>query len=892
MRFDDFTDHSKRIIEEANKVARQERHPQLTVEQLLLTLLEQRDTHAMRIWSYLGTQTATMHQALVDEVSAMPRVEGLSKVLIAPALVRVFKSARAMARTQGASGVSTGHLIYGLVSVGETRARESLLGSNVTADRISQAMRRIANPEKGGQTITPTASRQRVVSETEVEPSPSYLERFATDLTERAKRGELDPVIGRDEEIRRLMEILGRRRKNNPVLIGEPGVGKTAIIEGFARRLASGDVPDSLRGRRLITLDMGSILAGAKLRGDFEERLKNVLKEVKEAAGQILLFIDEIHTIVGAGGGRGSGLDASSMLKPALSRGELHCLGATTTREYRQSMESDPALERRFQTILVEEPDEATTLSILRGVKERYEVHHGVKISDEALVQAVRLSDRYVSDRCLPDKALDLIDEAASRLRLESDSLPAEIDEVRRRMAQLEVEKKGLEREKTARSKAQIASISKEITSLTAQFEAQTKVWQKERDLLARIREAGETIEALHREDEALTRDGNLTEAAEVRFGRIPEEEAKQEKYTAELQALEEEGGWVKEAVDAEDIAEVVSAWTGIPVTRLAEAEAKKLLELEKRLAEKVIGQPEAITAVSNVIRRSRSGIQDPNRPLGSFLFLGPTGVGKTHLVKSVAEMLFDDPSAMVRLDMSEYMEKHAVARLVGAPPGYVGYEEGGQLTEAVRRRPFTVVLLDEVEKAHSEVFDILLQVLDDGRLTDSLGRTVSFKNALIIMTSNLGSGAIVDAVNKTEDEMRAEVQDALRGFFRPELINRIDEIVIFRRLDKEAIEKIVGLHVGELAERLALQGLKLKVSPSAVELLAQEGYDPAFGARPVKRALRKLIEDPLSIKLISGDFKGAAGIRVQRKKGATKLEFQRIEGPSEDPPDGLESQG
>jgi ATP-dependent Clp protease ATP-binding subunit ClpB len=877
MRFDDFTDVAKRIIEDANTTARQQEHPQLTAEQVLASVLEHRDTHAMRIWSYLGTQTATMHQALLDEISSMPRVAGQGKVLIAPVLNRIFRVARASARTQGTSAVSTGHLLQSISSVGDTRAKQALVGSGVTASKVGQAIRRVNNPEKGGGAIPSAAGGDALPPDIQVEASQSYLDRFATDLTELAKKGDLDPVIGRDDEVRRLMEILGRRRKNNPVLIGEPGVGKTAIIEGFAQRLSGGDVPDSLRGRRLLTLDMGSILAGAKLRGDFEERLKNVLKEVKEAAGQIILFIDEIHTIVGAGGGRGSGMDASNMLKPALSRGELHCVGATTTREYRQSIERDPALERRFQTILVEEPDELTTISILRGVKERYEVYHGVKINDEALVQAVKLSDRYVTDRCLPDKALDLIDEASSRLRLETDSLPAEIDEMRRRIAQLEVEKKGLERETTPRSKKQVQTIDTEIASLGARFEAQAQVWQKERDLLTQIREASESIELLHRDEQRLTADGNFTEAAEIKHSQLPAKRDELEAASIKLKSLEADGGWVKEAVDAEDIGEVVAAWTGIPVTRLAESEAEKLLQLESRISKKVIGQSTAITAVSNVIRRSRSGIQDPNRPLGSFLFLGPTGVGKTHLVKSVAEMLFNDPTAMVRLDMSEYMEKHAVARLVGAPPGYVGYEEGGQLTEAVRRRPFTVVLLDEVEKAHSEIFDILLQVLDDGRLTDSMGRTVSFKNSLIIMTSNLGSGAIVDAVDQSEEEMRAKVHEAIGGFFRPELINRIDEVVIFNRLDEDAIKKIVGIHVRELGTRLELQELSLEVTEGATDLLAVEGYDPAFGARPVKRALRKYVEDPLSLKLIAGEFKGAKRIRVLREDESS-LSFERIE--------------
>ena len=659
------------------------------------------------------------------------------------------------------------------------------------------------------------------------------------------------------------MEVLGRRRKNNPVLVGEPGVGKTAIIEGLAQRIAAGDVPDTLRGRRLMALDLGSVLAGAKLRGDFEERMKLILAEIRDAEGQILLFIDELHTIVGAGGGSKGAIDAASLLKPALARGELHCIGASTTREYRQSVDRDAARARRFQTINVDEPGFTETVSILRGLKERYEVHHGVQIADDALVAAVRMSTRYVSDRFLPDKALDLVDEAASRLRLETDALPIGIDEVRRRLVQLEIEHKAFTKEGSASALAQRDLVTKEMESLRGQLDATTERWKRARDVVARLRQVKEEIEFLHRGEEAASRSGNLNESAEIRFGRLPAARRQLAALEGELAVAQKDGGWIKESVMAEDVARVVSAWTGIPVTRLAQDEASKLLDLDRRLAGQVIGQDEAVRAVANVIRRSRSGIQDPKRPLGSLLFLGPTGVGKTYLVQKVAEELFDDPNAMIRIDMSEYMEKHAVARLVGAPPGYVGYEEGGQLTEAVRRRPFSIVLLDEVEKAHREVFDLLLQVLDEGRLTDSLGRVVSFKNTLIVMTSNLGSDAIVELADAPEQVMRERVMEALHGFFRPEMLNRIDDTVIFRRLVHEHIVQITRLQLKDLSKRLADRNLKLAVSEAALELIAEEGYTPAFGARPVKRAIRQLLEDPLSYRMIAGDFAAATGVAV-----------------------------
>jgi ATP-dependent Clp protease ATP-binding subunit ClpB len=904
MRFDDFTDAARRLVEEANATAIRERHPHLTAEQVLLALVDARDTDATRILVYLGTPTATLRQALVDELLAMPRAPQ-ERMVISPILVRIFDQARANARADGAAATSTAHLLGALAYVSGTRAQAALVHSGVSAEAVARAARSVTRGETGGRrpdvgpgvetrtpaaAVPPPASRQpegASQSVTSIQGNPEgVLSQFAVDLTAKAAAGKLDPVIGRDDELRRIIEILGRRRKNNPVLIGEPGVGKTAIVEGLAQRLASGDVPDALRGKKLLALELGSVLAGTNLRGEFEDRMKKIVAEIRDSAGQVILFIDELHALVGTGGGGKGGIDAASLLKPALARGELHTIGATTTKEYRSSIEKDAALARRFQVVQIEEPSFPETVSILRGLKERYEVHHGVQVTDQALVAAVRLSSRYVSDRFLPDKALDLLDEASSRLRLETDSLPGPIDEARRRITQLEVEAKALAREGSPAALQQRDLVDKELAKLRATHESETERWKRERDIVARIRQVKEEIDFLNRGEEAATRAGNLNEAAEIRFGKIPAARRRMAALEGELAVVQKDGGYLKEAVTADDVAAVVAAWTGIPVTRLAEEETQKLLELEKRLGAKVIGQDEAIKAVANVVRRSRSGIQDPNRPLGSLLFLGPTGVGKTYLVKCLAELLFDDANALVRIDMSEYMEKHAVARLVGAPPGYVGHEEGGQLTEAVRRRPYTIVLLDEVEKAHAEVFDLLLQVLDDGRLTDSMGRVVSFKNSLIVMTSNLGSSAIVDAVDSTEAELRAKVQDALQDFFRPEMLNRIDETVIFRRLTKDDVIRIATLQLKGLAKRLADQNLELVIAPPALERIAEEGFDPAFGARPVNRAIRRLVEDPLSYELIAGTFKGATGLEVTldptEVTGATKpLVFKAVKAPA-----------
>lgn len=873
MRFDDYTATARQVVREANEAARESGHALLGAGHVLIELLETPEGHAALILSSLGTQTATLRQAVSEELDALPTVAGDHRVVIDGRLLRVFDQARSNARASRVPVTSTGHLLLALANVSGTLAHRALNAAEVTPERVQKAIRRVSNPEK--------ASRADDAVPDEEEATGSALERFAIDLTERARSGELDPVVGRDDEIRRVMEVLGRRRKNNPILVGEPGVGKTAIVEGLAHRLAEGDVPDLLRGKRLLALDLGSVIAGAKLRGDFEERLKRILKEVTEASGQILLFIDEIHALVGAGGGSTGGVDAASMLKPALARGELHCLGATTPREYSQQLERDAALARRFQTVKVEEPEHAEALSILRGLKGRYEAHHGVAITDAALSSAVRLSTRYVSDRFLPDKALDLVDEAASRLRLEMDALPAEIDEARRRQRQLEIEAAALAREGTPAAQDQRNAIETEVALLETRLDTQLAAWTVERDIITRIRQAKEDIAQWVEREQESSRSGELERAAELRFGTIPQARRELAALEGELVVLHKDGGWLRESVGVEDVARVVASWTGIPVTRLGEDEAAKLIHLEERLAERVIGQPEAVTAVANVIRRARSGIQDPNRPLGSFLFLGPTGVGKTHLVRSVARMLFDDDTAMVRLDMSEYGEKHATARLVGAPPGYVGHEEGGQLTEAVRRRPYSVVLFDEVEKAHPEVFDLLLQLLDDGRLTDSMGRTVSFKNTIVVMTSNLGSESILDEEADDEDIQRS-IESALGEFFRPEMLNRIDERVVFRRLDQAAIRAIVQLELDALETRLQGRGLGLELDEPAMKLLAREGYDPAFGARPVKRALRRLMEDPLALALLEGRFNETSTILVRVDGDRDLLSFEPGPDPEE----------
>ncbi len=850
MRSDKFTVKSQEAIQKAQELAQQKGNQQVDVEHLLYILLE--EGIVLEIIKTFRINIATVRKEVEDEIDKFPKVLGSSPVgqlYITQELKNVFESASKEAEHLKDEYISVEHLLLGIIKT-RNRSEKVLKKFGVTDDRVLAAMREI----RGAQSVTdPT-------------PEDKYqaLKRYAKDLTELARRGKLDPVIGRDEEIRRVIQVLSRRTKNNPVVIGEPGVGKTAIAEGLAQRITSGDVPQSLKDKKVVALDMGALVAGAKYRGEFEDRLKAVLKEIEEAQGKIILFIDELHTVVGAGAAEGA-IDASNMLKPALARGELRCVGATTLSEYRKHIEKDPALERRFQPVYIKEPNVEDTISILRGLKERYEVHHGVKIKDSALVSAAVLSNRYISDRFLPDKAIDLIDEAASKLKMEIDSMPAELDELERKLRQHEIERQAVMKEKDEASKQRLDHINEEIAEFTEKRNVLKAQWLREKESIGEISSTKEEIERTKIEAEKAEREGDLNKAAELKYGKLPLLQKKLEKENAKL--LQEEGAkrMLKEEVDEEDIAEIVSKWTGIPVSKMLEGEVAKLLKMEERLKLRVVGQDEAIKAVSDAVRRARAGIQDPNKPIGSFIFLGPTGVGKTELARALAEFLFDDEDAMIRIDMSEYQERHTVSRLIGAPPGYVGYEEGGQLTEAIRRRPYAVILFDEVEKAHAEVFNVLLQLLDDGRLTDGHGRTVDFRNTVVIMTSNIGSQHIQEMLTEWTDEfqIRKYVMEDLKKFFRPEFLNRVDEIIIFRALTKELLMKIVDIQIERMKRYLKDKNVSIILTDKAKAFLAEIGYDQLYGARPLKRAIQKEILTPLATKLLDGSFKSGDVIEV-----------------------------
>ena len=851
MRFDRFTVKAQEAVQAAQSLADQHSHQVIEPEHLLLALLQQQEGVVGPLLGKLGARPEAVASQVESELDRLPKVRGGGKQYASERLEGVLNRAWEEAQRLKDEYCSTEHLLIAITQEKAGAARRILGAAGVTPEAIYRALVDV----RGSQRVT------------DANPEEKYqaLQRYSKDLTELARKGKLDPVIGRDEEIRRVVQVLSRRTKNNPVLIGEPGVGKTAIVEGLAQRIVSGDVPEGLKNKRLVALDIGAMVAGSKYRGEFEDRLKAVLREITESGGEIICFIDELHTLVGAGAAEGA-VDAANMLKPALARGELRCVGATTLDEYRKHVEKDPALERRFQPVMVREPSVEDTIAILRGLKEKYEVHHKVKIKDAALVAAAVLSHRYISDRFLPDKAIDLIDEAASRLRIEIDSMPHEIDEIERRIMQLGIERVSVARESDSVSQDRLARLDAELAELKEKSAGLKSQWQAEKAAIMAIGKIKEDAEAARATMADAERRGDLQKAAELRYGTLLELDKKLEAENARLAALQKNGKMLKEEVDEEDVAETVAKWTGIPVTRLMEAEVQKLVKMEERLGQRVVGQQEAIIAVSNAVRRARSGLSDPNRPIGSFLFLGPTGVGKTELARALAEFLFDDERAMIRIDMSEYMEKHTVARLIGAPPGYVGYEEGGQLTEAVRRRAYSVLLFDEIEKAHGDVFNVLLQLLDDGRLTDGQGRTVDFRNTVVIMTSNLGSHYFREEVQP--DRTRQLVLETVRQTLRPEFLNRIDEIVIFKPLGREEIAAIVEIQARHLMRRLADKRITLELTPAAKELLVREGYDPVYGARPLKRTIQRMVQDPLALRLLNGEFAEGDTVVADARKG------------------------
>lgn len=860
MRFDKFTIKSQELIQVAQSLAAQRNNQQVEPEHLLAAMLDQTEGIAGAMLRKLGVSPAEVAQAAAAAVAKLPSVSGagMGEIYISPRTKTVLEQAFAEATNMKDEYVSIEHILLALCDKKGGEAARILAGNGITREAILKALIEI----RGNQRIT------------DPNPEEKYqaLEKFSRNLTDLARLGKLDPVIGRDDEIRRIVQVLSRRTKNNPVLIGEPGVGKTAIVEGLAQRIVAGDVSETLKNRRLVALDMGALIAGAKYRGEFEDRLKAVLKEVETAEGDIILFIDELHTVVGAGAAEGA-VDASNMLKPALARGTLRCVGATTLNEYRKYIEKDAALERRFQPVIVGEPTVEDTISILRGLKEKYEVHHGVRIKDSAIVAAATLSQRYIADRFLPDKAIDLIDECASKLRIEIDSMPAEIDEIQRKITQSEIERQALKKETDPASKDRLKKLEAELAEMNGELMKMKAHWQNEKDLIQTIRKIKEDQEQLNTEAQLAEREGNLARVAEIRYGKALELQKQLEQANQKLSELQQSSKMLKEEVDDEDVAEVVSRWTGIPVSKMLEGEREKLLRMEDRLHRRVIGQDEAVAAVSNAVRRARSGLQDPNRPIGSFIFMGPTGVGKTELAKALAEFIFDSDQAIVRVDMSEYMEKHSVARLIGAPPGYVGYEEGGYLTEAVRRRPYSVVLFDEIEKAHPEVFNVMLQILDDGRMTDGHGRTVDFKNTIVIMTSNVGSQWIQELTGADRPEMEKRVTEALRASFKPEFLNRIDEIIIFKSLTPDEIVKIVDIQIDRLGRRLADRNIDLILSDGAKAFIARQGYDPVYGARPLKRVIQQYVENPLSMQILGGAIPD--GARVSAEAAGDKIVFK-----------------